>query len=110
MQSSDESKNHIKLQAEMADLYPKKEGFKMSSSDRNSSCKTVTNSDKWKYSLLAGIIFLIVSAPLLYKLVDGLLKKVSPGLSVCDEHGCPTPLGLAIHSAVFVVIVKLMMK
>jgi hypothetical protein len=104
----------VQRQKEMANLYPStsdKEGFKVRLSDSSggSSCK-VSNSKKWKISLLAGILFLIISAPLLYKLVDGLLKKIRPELSVCDEHGCPTPLGLAIHAVVFVILTRLLMK
>ena len=97
------------IQQEMAGLYPSKEGFKVRLSDSSSSCN-VTNSDKWRISLLAGILFLIVSAPLLYKLVNAVLQKISPQLRVCDESGCPTSFGLVLHTIVFVLVTRLSMK
>lgn len=68
-----------------------------------------SNSTKWKISILSGIIFLIISAPLLYKLTDGLLKKISPNLSLCNSDGCPTQLGLIVHAIVFILITRMLM-
>lgn len=70
--------------------------------------KYYTNTDKWRVSLLAGLVFLLISAPMLYRLVDRLLRPV--GLNVADETGCPTTTGLLVHTAVFVVVVRLMMR
>jgi hypothetical protein len=70
--------------------------------------KYYTNTDKWRVSLLAGLIFLLVSAPMLYRLVHNLLKPL--GVDVADTTGCPTTTGLLLHTAVFVLIVRLMMR
>lgn len=85
------------LKEEMASMYP------------SSTKSTPSSSTKWKISLLSGIIFLIISAPMLYKLTDGLLKKISPSLSLCDYSGCPTQLGLIVHAIVFVLITRMLM-
>jgi hypothetical protein len=98
------------LQKEMADKYPVKEGFKVRLRDTKDEKNTLSSSQKWKVSLISGILFLIISAPLLYKTVDGLIRKINPNLSVCNEQGCPTPLGLAIHSVVFILVIRLLMK
>ncbi len=54
---------------------------------------------KLKSALIAGLMFFIISNPMVYKIVDdlvgGLLGRIaSPG-------GCPTTWGLIVHSAVF---------
>lgn len=54
---------------------------------------------KLKDALIAGLMFFIISNPMVYKLVDNLLggmlgRIASPG-------GCPTNWGLIVHSAVF---------
>lgn len=50
-------------------------------------------------SIVAGLLFVIVGSPSLYKLVDRLLAPL--GLDVADASGRPTRLGLAAHAAVF---------
>lgn len=54
---------------------------------------------KLKGALVAGLMFFIISHPIVYKFVDSLLggllgRIASPG-------GCPTTWGLIVHSAVF---------
>lgn len=56
---------------------------------------------KVKGALVAGLMFFIISHPIVYKFVDSLLggllgRIASPG-------GCPTTWGLIVHSAVFAV-------
>lgn len=35
--------------------------------------------------------------------LNSLTKHI--GIKVCDEHGCPTPVGLAVHTLVFILLV-----
>ena len=49
------------------------------------------------------IVFLIVSLPFTYKLTNSLLGGFVGKLA--DPSGCPTPLGLFIHSIVFGIII-----
>jgi hypothetical protein len=49
------------------------------------------------------IAFLIVSLPFTYKLTNGLLGNIVGKLA--DQSGCPTTLGLVIHSIVFGLII-----
>jgi hypothetical protein len=93
------------LKKEMAGLYPTKEGFKVRLAD---SAKTPSSALKWKISLLSGLIFLIVSAPLMYKLLDSVGRKMN--VVICDEHGCPTPVGMAVTAVIFVLITRILMK
>lgn len=58
----------------------------------------ITNTQKILISIIIAIIFLIVSSPYMYKLTN------SVGLHTCDSNGCPTLLGLGIHTVVFFVL------
>lgn len=49
-------------------------------------------------SLLAVVIFLIVSLPVTYKLTNMALGKIIAPTSV---DGCPTTYGLIVHTVVF---------
>lgn len=101
---------NIELRKEMADKYPGKEGFKVRLSDTKCDDKSLSSSKKWSVSLLSGILFLIISSPFLYNIVNKLMVKVSPNLVLCDDKGCPTPLGLAVHTIVFILVVRLLMR
>jgi len=50
-------------------------------------------------ALLAGLMFFIISNPIVYKLVDGVLGDALGRIS--SPSGCPTTWGLVVHSAVF---------
>jgi hypothetical protein len=54
------------------------------------------------------IIFLLVSLPFTYKLTNRLLGGIIGRLA--DASGCPTGLGLFIHSLVFGLIIYCFMK
>lgn len=100
MTTSDNSQ----LQQEMASLYPK-EGFKVRSSNPDS----LSSRQKWNVSLLSGVIFLIISSPALYSLVNSAVQHVLPDLTIANE-GCPTLTGLLVHTLVFILIVRLLMR
>lgn len=70
-----------------------------------------------KAALTAGVLFFVVSSPMLYKLVDqlvgGVVGSVAPGLVQMlrvAEGGCPTTYGLVLHSAVYALAVYYLMK
>lgn len=56
-------------------------------------------SAKLSAALLAGVMFFIISNPMVYKLVDSLVGgMLGP---IASAGGCPTTWGLVVHSAVF---------
>lgn len=69
--------------------------------------KTLQNSDKWKYTLLTTIIFIIVASPKTYKVVNKLLGGIIGKIANAD--GCPTTLGLLVHAVVFTLILRYVM-
>ncbi len=63
-----------------------------------------SSNKKWQISIFSAFIFLLVVNPYTYKftqaLLGGLLGKIS------ESNGCPTTLGLIIHTIVYVLLVR----
>jgi hypothetical protein len=53
------------------------------------------------------ILFILVSMPMTYKLTNRLFGGMIGSLA--DSHGCPTGLGIFIHSLVFGLITYILM-
>jgi hypothetical protein len=72
------------------------------------NCNAMLSSkDKWILSFIGGLLFMLVSSPLLYQSVDMLTEKV--GLQLVDGD-CPNVTGIVVHGAIFTVIVRLLMR
>ena len=69
-------------------------------------CKP-TNGDKWRYTLLTTIIFLIVINPRTYQLTQKLFGNVLG--NIANASGCPTTVGIAVHAVVFTLILRYIM-
>lgn len=68
----------------------------------------IDNTKKWMISLYSTILFFIIANPFTFKLVNNLLGKVIGRIS--NEKGCPTTLGLIVHSIVFLLITRVSMN
>jgi len=59
---------------------------------------------KWQISIFSAFIFILVIHPYTYmvtqKLLGGILGKIA------DSYGCPTTLGLVIHTIVYILLVR----
>jgi hypothetical protein len=53
------------------------------------------------------ILFILVSMPMTYRLTNHLLGGIIGSLA--DPHGCPTGLGVVVHSLVFGLITYILM-
>lgn len=91
------------LQDQMIARFPIKENFKVMAAD------PIDSVGKWKISLMAGLLFIVISSPLLYKLVQKLINKVAD-VDIANDDGCPNFYGLVLHGIVFMLITRLMMK
>jgi hypothetical protein len=74
-------------------------------------------SRKVQASMVAALLFFVISSPFTYKLVDGLVggivRAIVPqfvGVLKIAEAGCPTNYGLAVHAAVYGLITYLLMQ
>jgi hypothetical protein len=54
---------------------------------------------KWKYSFYSALIFFVISSPQAYVLS----QKLVGNLFALSGDGCPTSLGLFIHTIVFMI-------
>jgi len=59
---------------------------------------------KWQISIFSAFIFLLVSIPCTYKLT----QKIFGGFlgQIADTNGCPTTRGLALHTLVYILLVR----
>lgn len=68
-----------------------------------SSKQELSAIQKLTVSAITGLVFLIISSPFMYRLVNAITTKI--GFSVSDSEGCPTVVGLIVHTLVFILIV-----
>lgn len=63
-----------------------------------------SSNKKWQISIFSAFIFILVINPYTYqftqKIFGGLLGKIS------DVNGCPTTRGLALHTLVYILLVR----
>lgn len=64
--------------------------------------------DKWIVSFIAGILFMIVGSPYLYEAVDSITSEL--GYSTIKWTGCPNVSGLLIHSLVYGLAARALMR
>ena len=62
-----------------------------------------SSEQKWRISLFSAVLFLLVVHPLTYKLTNQLLSGVIGPISI---NGCPTNVGLILHTVVFILLVR----
>ena len=59
---------------------------------------------KWQISIFSAFIFILVIHPYTYiftqKVLGGFLGKIA------DVNGCPTTLGLIVHTIVYILLVR----
>ena len=59
---------------------------------------------KWQISIFSALIFIIVIHPYTYiltqKILGGCIGKIA------ENNGCPTTLGLIIHTIVYILLVR----
>lgn len=62
--------------------------------------------EKWNISFFSLVIFLVVVNPFTYSLTNSLLKSFVGPLVIA---GCPTAMGIFIHSIVYLLLVRFSM-
>lgn len=54
-------------------------------------------------SVFTGLLFIVISSPAVYKLVDAVVNKIFKK-NIADPSGCPKPSGLVLHAVVFALL------
>ena len=77
--------------------------------DNTTGClKPYTSRDKWTVSAIGGLLFILVSSPFLYEATNSLTTSLK--LDITTGAGCPNIKGLVLHTAIFVVIARMLMR
>ena len=69
---------------------------------------SLSNYNKWKYTLITTFIFLVISNPVTYVFVNNTIGKLI-NIQVSDGTGCPTIAGMLVHAAIFTLILRIIM-
>lgn len=67
--------------------------------------KPYTSKDKWIVAIVSGLIFLLLSSPFLYEITDKIFSMFK-----ISNNGCPTVMGLILHTIFFMLIIRLLMR
>lgn len=62
-----------------------------------------SSSEKWRITLFSAFLFLLVVNPYTYKLTHSLLNKLLGPIAI---NGCPTIVGLLLHTGVYILLVR----
>jgi len=65
------------------------------------------NADKWRYTLMTTLLFLILVNPYFYKILDATLGKM---VNITTSAGCPTMITVFIQAILFTIILRLLME
>ena len=60
-------------------------------------------SQKWQITLFSALIFLLVVNPFTYKLTQSLFSGLLGPIAI---NGCPTLVGLLLHTVVYILLVR----
>lgn len=62
-----------------------------------------SSSQKWQITLFSAFIFLLVVNPYTYNLTNLLLSGIVGPIA---KNGCPTMVGLLLHTVVYILLVR----
>ena len=62
-----------------------------------------SSSQKWQITLFSAFIFLLVVNPYTYNLTNSLLSGI---VGTVANNGCPTMVGLLLHTVVYILLVR----
>ena len=62
---------------------------------------------KWQISIFSAFIFLLVSNPYTYKITNSIFSRF---LGPVSTNGCPTMIGLLLHTVVYILLVRYSME
>lgn len=78
-------------------LYKDTERDQKSLKERCSNLFKEDKTSQWKFSIYSAILFLVISSPALYNVVQSIFGR----LFTVAVKGCPTFMGLLLHTVVF---------
>jgi len=73
--------------------------------DCGCGCNGQKQQEKFTISVISGLTFFVIANPETYRVVR---RLIGPGIAT--PNGCPSTLGLIVHSVVFILVVWAMMN
>ncbi len=65
------------------------------------------NMAQWQSALIVTLVFLLISNSYTYQLTQQIFGQI---IGIADVVGCPTMMGLVLHTVVFLIIVRILME
>jgi hypothetical protein len=62
-----------------------------------------SSSEKWNITLFSAVLFILVVNPYTYNLTQSLFSKILGPIAI---NGCPTMVGLMLHTVVYILLVR----
>ena len=62
-----------------------------------------SSSEKWQITLFSAVIFLLIVNPFTYNLTNRIFSGI---LGPIADNGCPTTVGLLLHTVVYILVVR----
>jgi multisubunit Na+/H+ antiporter MnhG subunit len=81
---------------------------KMGCDDSNKTEKGKVAKSKWIASIIVGLLFIVISSPVLYVTLNSATDRF--GFQDSTQEGTPTPQGLVLHSLIFALLVRLLIR
>lgn len=69
----------------------------------------LSNEEKWKCSIMTGVLFFIIAHPRTYNLVQKLFNNVDLNLQLVNDDRV-TNVGVLVHSIVFTLLLRFIMS
>lgn len=66
-----------------------------------------SSSQKWNITMFSAVIFILVVNPYTYKLTNFIFSTI---LGQTVSNGCPTIVGLLLHTAIYILLVRYSME
>jgi len=65
---------------------------------------TASSSKKWKITIFSAFLFLMVINPSTYQFTQRVFSNLVG--QIADTNGCPTARGIALHTLVYILLVR----
>lgn len=82
--------------------------FKINMSEVDNKDDEIDSNEKWRISILLGVAALLIFSPVIFSFSNSILSYVN--LHTQDKKGRPTVSGWIIHTAIYIAIVRILMK
>jgi hypothetical protein len=66
-----------------------------------------SSSEKWRITFFSAFLFLLIVNPYTYNLTQSLFGKILGTIAI---NGCPTMVGLLLHTVVYILLVRYSME